>query len=294
MVINQTVPAHVKITRLYYKIYSIYFFEADMLLRSFRIPLWFFIAGVFWAIFNNPLISLLAHDLDASARDLIRGISDFISVAVVTAMLYFTLKGQNKKLSASEEQYRRLFELNPNPMWVYNIASLSFVKVNEAAIETYGYSRDEFMAMTIMDIRPEEDREKLAVCLEQLAKGVNKSGNWRHVKKGGELLHASIVTYDLVFNGEACRLVMATNITGLILKEEKIKAQNTALHEIAWSNSHEIRRALCSVMSLTALLQDAIDEKERKEYLQLLKQCTQDFDEILQKNNKTVDLLKDN
>ena len=79
----------------------------------------------------------------------------------------------------------------------------------------------------------------------------------------------------------------------IALKEEKIKAQNIALHEIAWSNSHEIRRSLCSVMSLAALLKDAVNESERREYLLLLQECTQDFDEILNKNNSKVDSLRE-
>jgi PAS domain S-box-containing protein len=265
-----------------------------MQLRSFRIPLWFFIAGVLWATFNAPLISILGKDLPHATRDIIRGVSDFISVVIVTIILYLMIRKQNARLIESEEQYRSLFEYNPNPMWIYRRSDLHFVKVNNSAIELYGYSMDEFLAMTIADIRPEEDKERLKKSVSALNTGVNKAGNWRHLKKSGEILHASIVTYDLAFNGELCRLVMATNVTDMILKEEKIKAQNAALHEIAWSNSHEIRRSLCSVMSLATLLKDAADDKERNEYISLLQQCTQDFDEVLRKNNSKVDSLKEN
>jgi PAS domain S-box-containing protein len=266
-----------------------------MKFRSFRIPLWFFITGVFWAIFNIPVISVLDKNMLPGNRDMLRTLSDFISVVTVTVLLYFMIKRQNKRLEDSEAQYRHLFELNPNPMWIYRVKDLRFVKVNQSAIDLYGYSNDEFLTMDIICIRPENDHEKLLDCLDNLAaEGVNRSGNWRHLKKNGELLYASIVTYDIEFNRQACRLVMATNITDIILKEEKIKAQNIALHDIAWSNSHEIRRSLCSVMSLTALLKDAVNESERKEYIQLLQQCTQDFDEVLNKNNKKVDSLKEN
>jgi len=249
---------------------------------------------VFWAMFNDPVIGIIGGNLQHSTRDFLRYLSDFISVVSVTILLYYMITRQNKHHEDSEVQYRHLFELNPNPMWIYRTADLRFVKVNQSAIDLYGYSKDEFLLMDITDIRPESDREKLMDCLSNLAEdGVNISGKWRHLKKGGELLHASIVTYDLQFNNEACRLVMATDITDIILKEEKIKAQNIALHEIAWSNSHEIRRSLCSVMSLAALLKDAVNESERREYLQLLQQCTQDFDEILNKNNKKVDSLRE-
>jgi len=246
-----------------------------------------------WAICNDPLITMLGHSLSPATRDLLRELSDFISVISVTGILYFLIKKQNNKLVESEEQYRHLFESNPNPMWIYRIADLRFVKVNRAAIEIYGYDMDEFLSMSITDIRPAEDKERLKNYIGSLGHGVNRSGTWKHLKKDGEMLYTSIVTYDLKFNGDHCRLVMATNITDLILKEEKIRSQNVTLHEMAWSNSHEIRRSLCSVMSLTALLSDSATESERVEYIKLLQECTQDFDEILKKNNKKVDALKE-
>ena len=174
------------------------------------------------------------------------------------------------------------------------VSDLRFVKANRSTLDLYGYTNDEFLAMDITDIRPESDKERIKNFVRSLSGGVNRSGTWKHLTKSGEILYVSIVTYDLVFNGTDCRLVMATNVTDMILKEEKIKAQNTTLHEIAWSNSHEIRHSLCSVMSLTALLKDSVNEKERQEYIQLLQECTEDFDEILKKNNRKVDALKEN
>jgi PAS domain S-box-containing protein len=64
-------------------------------------------------------------------------------------------------LAAYEEQYRILFDHNPNPMWVYDLETLRFLAVNDAAVYHYGYSRDEFFGMTIRDIRPPEDLARL-------------------------------------------------------------------------------------------------------------------------------------
>jgi PAS domain S-box-containing protein len=264
-----------------------------MHLRSFRIPFYFFLAGILWAISNDPLISFLGRNLSPGTRDIVRELNDIVSVIIVTGILYFLIKKQNNQLVESEEQYRHLFESNPNPMWIYRTADFRFVKVNQSAVEAYGYDMNEFLAMSIMDIRPGEDKNTLESYISSLGTGVNRSGTWKHLKKTGELLYVSIVTYDLKFNSEPCRLVMATNITDLILKEEKIRAQNATLHEMAWSNSHEIRRSLCSVMSLTALILESTNESERKEYVALLQQCSQDFDEILKKNNNKVDSLKE-
>ena len=62
-----------------------------------------------------------------------------------------------ERLRESEASYRRLFEVNPHPMWVYDLETLRFLAVNDAAVRRYGYSREEFLALTIRDIRPPED-----------------------------------------------------------------------------------------------------------------------------------------
>ena len=74
-------------------------------------------------------------------------------------------------LQESEERYRLLFERHPNPMWVYDSETLAFLAVNNAAIQQYGYSREEFLAMTIKDIRPSEDIPALIQQIKQVSHG---------------------------------------------------------------------------------------------------------------------------
>jgi PAS domain S-box-containing protein len=66
------------------------------------------------------------------------------------------------ELKKREESFRLLFDNNPMPMWVIDIESQKFLAVNNAAVEHYGYSREQFLAMTIFDVRPPEDREEFA------------------------------------------------------------------------------------------------------------------------------------
>ena len=92
-------------------------------------------------------------------------------------------------LQERERHYRDLFELNPLPMWIYDIASLEFLDVNKAAVEHYGYSRDEFLAMTISDIRPAENVQELQQVLAESGMGSLPLKTWLHRRKdGGELL----------------------------------------------------------------------------------------------------------
>jgi PAS domain S-box-containing protein len=102
------------------------------------------------------------------------------------------------------------------------------VKVNHAAVDLYGYSYDEFLKLTPIDIRPESERAKFAAPVSSISPGATKQGIWVPQKKCGGLVHASVLTYNLTFNGENCRLSMISDITNVILKEEKIKAQTTA------------------------------------------------------------------
>lgn len=115
-------------------------------------------------------------------------------------------------LQEAAEQYRLLFEGNPNPMWVYDCETLAFLAVNDAAIAHYGYSRDEFLAMTLTDIRPPEDVARL---VQQLpTRGKNRFvSEWRHCKKDGTQIEVETASSSLVFGGRSARLVLANDVT---------------------------------------------------------------------------------
>ena len=72
---------------------------------------------------------------------------------------------------------------------------------------------------------------------------------------------------------------------------QKIKSSNEVLLSVAWSNSHELRKPLCSMLSLVDLLNETTDEQEREEYIHLLQQCTKEMDEITQKNNSELNAI---
>jgi PAS domain S-box-containing protein len=116
-------------------------------------------------------------------------------------------------LRESEEHYRLLFEGNPQPMWVYDLETLVFRAVNEAAVQNYGYSADEFLHMSILELRRPEDRAALVESVRRPAGTDRKQGVWRHIRRDGSMLDAEIITHDLVFEGRPARLVMAIDVT---------------------------------------------------------------------------------
>lgn len=116
-------------------------------------------------------------------------------------------------LKASEKQYRLLFENNPQPMWIYDLETLAFLAVNEAAVRYYGYSREEFLAMTLKDIRPPDDVPRLLETVAQLTSGLSHSGVWRHLKKDGSSIDVEIISHGLIFDGRQARFVMVRDLT---------------------------------------------------------------------------------
>jgi two-component system, cell cycle sensor histidine kinase and response regulator CckA len=112
-----------------------------------------------------------------------------------------------------EEVCQSLFESNPHPMWIFDAETLVFLAVNNAAVQSYGYSREEFLSMTIKDIRPEADVNHLIRQLSDITPFLNQSGEWQHRKKDGTIIDVEITTHGIIFNGRNARLVLAHDIT---------------------------------------------------------------------------------
>lgn len=130
----------------------------------------------------------------------------------------------NENFSFSEaSRTRELFEINPNPMWIFDIHTLAFLEVNDAAVEKYGYSREEFLRMTIKDIRPQKDLPKLLKSVSKPNSGLDCAGSWRHRKKDGKIIHVEIVSHTLKFKGKDAELVMANDITERKEAEEALR-----------------------------------------------------------------------
>ncbi|WP_158990945.1 PAS domain S-box protein [Mucilaginibacter sp. L196] len=144
--------------------------------------------------------------------------------------------------------YGILFDNNPNPMWIYEVSSLRFLKVNGAAIRTYGYSEAEFLTMTIQDIRPKADQKALNDFLQDRgvaeAKfvGYSNSGIWRHLTKSGELIHAEMYGDTIQYKHYDCRLTVATNVTERLYYQEEAKIREQFLNSLIDSQTNFLVR----------------------------------------------------
>ncbi|HAL37542.1 MAG TPA: hypothetical protein DCP03_05265, partial [Polaromonas sp.] len=121
----------------------------------------------------------------------------------------------------SEQRYAALFEAAPVPMWVYDIATTQFLAVNKAAIQGYGYSVKEFLAMTIFDIRPEAEHGRLRQLLAEQVRW--RKGNWQHRRKDGSVFPVEAFSKSVQHAGRAARFVVALDISDQVKAEKDVQ-----------------------------------------------------------------------
>ena len=119
---------------------------------------------------------------------------------------------RTEQLNLSEIKYRYLFQNNPMPLWVLDLNTLRFLDVNESALKLYGYSRDEFLCMTSVELRPEEERPRYQK-LYRKALGTQNTGIWKHCKKDGTIIHSEVIVHEIEFEGKSSRLILANDVT---------------------------------------------------------------------------------
>lgn len=241
-----------------------------------------------------PIIVLTGYpDISFSVKSLSLGVSDYLlkdelsASSLYKSILYsIERKKKSTELEESEKRYSDLFQLSPQPMWVYDLETLKFLNVNDAAIRHYGYSLEEFLAMTIRDIRPAEELPKLEEALYQASmKPVhNYNGITRHRKKNGEIIETEILSNGIEIDGRDAIVVLINDITERLRYIEAIERQNKKLQEIAWLQSHVVRAPVARLMGIVDLIKNYQHSENEKNQL---------LDHILISANELDGIIRD-
>jgi two-component system cell cycle sensor histidine kinase/response regulator CckA len=167
----------------------------------------------------------------------------------------------HREAREADRRYRLLFDANPQPMWVFDVETLGFLAVNDAAVRHYGYSREEFLSMTLMDIRPPDDTPGLLPGERGSPRG--EVALTQHQRKDGSIIEMEIVSHELEMDGRRARLVLATDISertrvraALHDSEEQLRhAQRMdAVGRLASGVAHDFNNLLTTIRGFSDLL----------------------------------------
>lgn len=160
-------------------------------------------------------------------------------------------RNQEEQVARAEAQFRELFELNPLPFWVFDIHSLRFLAVNAAATRRYGYTREEFLAMTILQIRPSHESAAVRASVDDPAEPRDADRVWLHRTRDGREMHVRIHSSSIRFDGRDARLVLAEDVSERVAYEA----------DLAWRAAHDEATGLPNVRAFLQAL-DAIGPEE--------------------------------
>ncbi len=193
----------------------------------------------------TPVVILTGYsDLSFSKKAIARGASDFLlkdelSPSLLYKSIIYSIERSlfSAKIKQSERNYRDLFELSPEPMFLFDLDTYEFINVNKAAVKHYGYSKDEFLSMNLMEIKPDDELNSAKRIIQETreVENLKMEGEHSHVKKNGEVILVELHVSSLDYQGRNARMALARDITEKRKEEERLK-----LLESVITNSTEL------------------------------------------------------
>lgn len=187
--------------------------EQRMLAKAGRLSLLYLILGIAWIFGSDTLLEVMIGDPNLLA--VLQTVKGGFYVVITAFLLYLLLKPlvrnavyANGLLGRSEATYRAMFESNPNPMCIHNPATREILEVNAAAIEFYGWTREEFLVLSLYDLWPPSDRAALEEVFRTLPPNGLHRSKYVHCRKNGEQVDVEVHGHPISFQGRTARLAM--------------------------------------------------------------------------------------
>ena len=270
---------------------------------------------------EEDLLKRRARDVRASTRKTSLTFSCMILLEfLLLGLVYYLLRRDTTErrraeqfLQESEDRHRKLFDNNPHPTWVFDRETLRFLAVNGAAIRKYGYSSDEFLKMTIKEIRPPEDVPALLESVGSVRDGHESMGVWRHRRKDGTNIDVEITSYALSFADHAAEVVVAVDVTQrkrdeaekrkfmdslaaanqeLEIRNREVERSTKLKSKFLASMSHELRTPLNAIVGFSDLLADGTPGELNNKQKRFVNHIKQGSAHLLQLINDILDLSK--
>jgi PAS domain S-box-containing protein len=197
-----------------------------------KIPFIIIAAALGWAFVADPLISRVAERLEPGHRDLYRSLNDFSVLVLVSLVLYRRISRQAREVRKTRDDYRRLFEEVPVPMFIFDSRDFRFLAVNTAATCQYGYSEEEFLQLKITDIRPREEVQAFLAAVGQVPGRYADAGRWLHRKKNGDAFYVRIFSHHTVFEGVPAKQTLVVDIDHQVRTETALAEKTAELENV--------------------------------------------------------------
>lgn len=201
-------------------------------LSKFKIPLIIISAALGWAFIADPLISLMSRELQTAQQDLFRSLFDLAILLLVSFMLYLGIGRHARKIRKTRDDYRRLFEDVPVPMFIFDSRDFRFLAVNTAATVQYGYSEEEFLQLKITDIRPPEEVPAFLAAVGSIPDRYSDAGRWLHRKKNGDNFYVRVFSHHIVFEGVPAKQTLVIDIDQKVHTENALAEKTAELKNI--------------------------------------------------------------
>jgi PAS domain S-box-containing protein len=219
---------------------------------SIGIPIFYFFVGSLAIWFSNTMLFnylMPITNLTLDQAETILTLKGIFYVALTAGFLFFLISAYTRHLNHEKNEARTLFAQNPNPMWVFEPKTQKIILVNEAACWAYGYTEAEFLQLSLLDLRPKSEHQKLLADVQAVKSGLSDRGEWLHQNKSGEQFYVNIFSSDITHRGKTCRLVTAVNIDKI--KRAELDRQN---FKLAIDNS-----ALTCIIDLNQVIKEVND-----------------------------------